>query len=347
MGRRWGWVLRMLAALAVLAGVGWRLASDLRALHGQSLSLRADWLVLCGLLYLVGLGFSAYFWYVLLWQLGQRPALGATLRAYYLGHLGKYLPGKAWALLLRGALIQGPEVRLGTALVTAFYEVLTTMAAGALLSALLFVWQPPPLGILPGHPVVLGLALLLVVGVPLWPAVFNWLAARGAARFPAVEALHLPLLRRRTLAEGLALTSVGWVCFGLSLWTLLQALVPAPPGLTLSRLAQYISMVGLAYVAGFLAVFLPGGVGVREGLLLLLLPTVLPASESAAALAAAAVLLLRLVWTGAELLLAAGLYWLPGPTRQPCSPPPAPAPAPPTTPQERPACDAVPGNSCI
>ena len=30
-------------------------------------------------------------------ELGQRPPLLMAVRAYYLGHLGKYLPGKAWA----------------------------------------------------------------------------------------------------------------------------------------------------------------------------------------------------------------------------------------------------------
>ena len=44
------------------------------------------------------------FWYRLLRQLGQRPTALAAVRAYYIGHLGKYLPGKACALLLRATL---------------------------------------------------------------------------------------------------------------------------------------------------------------------------------------------------------------------------------------------------
>src|SRR5262249_57797160 len=70
--------------------------------------------------------------------LGPVPPWGMTLRAYYVGHLGKYLPGKAWALLLRADLVRPGGVRPGLAGLTAFYEVLTTMAAGALVAAVLF-----------------------------------------------------------------------------------------------------------------------------------------------------------------------------------------------------------------
>ena len=72
-------------------------------------------------------------------------------------------------------------------------------------------------------------------------------------------------------------------------------------------------IIGTANIAR--AVFLPGGVGVREGLLLALLPPLLAGQPigSPDGVAAAAVLLLRLVWTVAELLMVALAYWLPGP----------------------------------
>jgi hypothetical protein len=275
-------------------------------------------LVLVGLLYLAALGGSAWFWFHLLRAFDQRPAPLATVRAYYLGHLGKYLPGKAWALLLRGTLVRGPDVRLGVAMITAFYEVLTTMAAGALLAAVLFAWQPPAAVRLAWDPALLGVVLLALVGVPLLPGVFNRLVGRLAARFQTVESLRLPRLRGTTLAAGLLVTGGGWALLGLSLWALLQALLPEPLALTGPLWGRYTAMVGLAYVAGFLAVFMPGGVGVREGVLLALLPhellgTQAPDLHAAEALAALAVVLLRVVWTTAELLLATLVYWLPGP----------------------------------
>src|SRR5205085_1598789 len=108
--------------------------------------LHPGWLILSGILYIVGLGFSAVYWRRLLHVLGQRLPLWTAFRAYYLGHMGKYLPGKAWALFLRAGLARAAGVRTGLAVMTSFYEVLTTMAAGAVLAAVLFgffAWRTP------------------------------------------------------------------------------------------------------------------------------------------------------------------------------------------------------------
>src|SRR5260370_29523580 len=130
--------LKALFTLAVLGFVGRQFARDLSRLDLSDRSVHAGWLVLSGVLYLAGLGLSAYFWIRLLRMLGQEPDSLQALRAYYLGHLGKYLPGKAWALLLRATLARSEKVRGAVAGLTAFYEVLTTMASGVLVAAILF-----------------------------------------------------------------------------------------------------------------------------------------------------------------------------------------------------------------
>ena len=147
--RRWFrkfWpVLKAVLILAILVAVGRIFARDLEIPQkGLQRSLEEfwarlvhpGWLVVSGAFYLLGLGFSAFYWYRLLRDLDQRPGWLAAVRAYYVGHIGKYLPGKAWAVFLRAGLIQGPEVRIGRAILTTFYEVLTTMAGGALLELL-------------------------------------------------------------------------------------------------------------------------------------------------------------------------------------------------------------------
>ena len=69
---------------------------------------------------------------------GERLALTAGVRTYYLSHLGKYMPlGKGWALVVRTSLAAGSGARPGRAALTAAYETLTMMASGALLAAIL------------------------------------------------------------------------------------------------------------------------------------------------------------------------------------------------------------------
>jgi len=291
--RRWWTVGKLLLAAAILVLVGRRFYEDLQEQSLRRLTLRYQWLALSGVLYLLALGTSAWCWFRLMRFFGERPTVSATVRAYYLGHLGKYIPGKALAVLMRGALVRGPNVRLGVAILTAFIEVLTTMAAGALCAAVLFAVEPPRAAELPYHPVLLGVVLLGLCGVPLLPGVFNRLAGRLARRFQAVGSLQLPRLSNLVLVQGLLITGCGWCLLGVSLWALVQGVLPETEALTPDAWARYTAMMALAYVAGFLA-------------------PELTATGEPRALAAVAVLLLRLVWTVCELLTAGMVYWLPG-----------------------------------
>jgi uncharacterized membrane protein YbhN (UPF0104 family) len=298
--KRRAWLIfKWLLALAILLAIGRQFYGDLARLDLHQLELRPGWLILSAVLYLLGLSLSAWYWYHLLHAFDQRPRLFATVRGYFLGHLGKYVPGKAWALLLRADCVAGPEVRFGVAIISSFYEVLTTMAAGALVAAAVFTVDPRHVPGLDWHPLWTGLILLALCGVPLLPGVFNFVVARMARRFEKIESYALPRLRLTTLVAGLAATSAGWALLGLAVWALLQAVLPEPPALGLETWARCTGSIGLAYVAGFLAVFLPGGIGVREYLLRYLL-----AFAGPEALIVVAVLLLRVVWTAAEVLLA-------------------------------------------
>jgi len=304
--KRWGWpIFKGVLALAILAGVAWQFARDLRRTELNTLEFRWPWLALSAVTYVTALGFSALFWFRLLRIFGQHPTALPILRAYYIGQLGKYVPGKAWALLLRGGLVHGPQVHFGAAVLTAFYEVLTTMATGALVAAIVFVFQPPPTEGLEWHPLYTGLLLLGLLGLPLLPGVFNLLTARLARRFPMIDSLQTPKMTMKVLAEGVLTTALGWGLFGVSLWTALAAVLPEVPDLTLDLWLQLVGSIGLSYVAGFLVLVVPGGVGVREYFLSRLLAFVGPL-----ALIDLAVLLMRLAWTTAELLAAGGLQLL-------------------------------------
>ena len=195
-------VLKIVFSLAILAAVGRFFYRDLLRAGTEGLwqhSVRPGWLVLSGVLYILGLGCSAWFWIRLLRSLGQQPAALPAIRAYYLGHLGKYLPGKAWALVVRAGLAQGAGVKVGVAGVTSLYEVLTTMASGALLAVILFAigstdtlppgdWsalrrlfteRDPETSALDRKVLVaLALGMLAMVGLPILPPVFDRLVNR-------------------------------------------------------------------------------------------------------------------------------------------------------------------------
>jgi len=320
-GRRsWArWVKGGLAAL-IVGGVAWQFARLLRepALWRRDWHLAPGWLAVAVATYAIGLGFWGTFWLRLLDRVGHGVPAGPGLRAYYVSHLGKYVPGKAWAILTRVSMLAG-RVRPGVAALTATYETLTTMAAGALLAAVAVPfllagqasagWQ--------------ALGLFAVAGVPILPGVFNGLIARVTKPFiepgdplPCVPALALP--------EGLAWAGVGWCWLGASAWAVLMALGVLPADAGAGFVLRCVAFNALSYVAGFLFLPAPGGVGVREWILQQLLEREFAAWHTeavAAGLAALAVVVLRLVWSAADLLNAAAAYALPVAAEgAPCSP---------------------------
>jgi uncharacterized membrane protein YbhN (UPF0104 family) len=333
--RRWKWLVKLLLTAAILVGFVRLFARDLPGLWQRP--FHPGWLVVSGACYLAGLGFSAVYWRRLLRQVGQRPSWAVVVRAYYLGHLGKYVPGKAWALLLRADLASGPNVKAGYAGLTAFYEVLTTMASGVLLAAVLLAFLLPGTSVLPewqafcrlitlqgseegldrGALVLLALCLLLPIAIPLVPPLFNRLSHRLALPFREKDAAPLARLEARVLPQGLLLTAAGWALLGASTWAVLRAYVPDLPwtGAFWGRLTAF---MGIAYVAGFVLLLAPGGLGVREFFLILfLVPELVQLlgvpREEARATAVTAVVALRIVWMTAEGLLAAAVFWLPVP----------------------------------
>jgi glycosyltransferase 2 family protein len=323
-------IVKAILWLVILYLIGRQFARDLQRPELAQRPMHAGWLLFSGLLYILGLALSALYWDRLLGHLGARPPLGAALRAYYIGHLGKYLPGKAWALFLRSSLVRGHGVSIGLAALTSFYEVLTTMAAGVLVSAVLFavlgtdagaglnaetlrdlLWlQQPGEGGLQRPVVVLMASLLFVaIVVPLHPSIFNRLAHRMSLPFRERDAAQLPHIRFIYLLEGLAIIAIGWLLLGASFAAALRGIVGAEWPLFDVRSARLPAIMGLSYVIGFVVLIAPGGLGVREFLLTLLLTPELVGVqgmgiEDARATVVLAVLVLRLVWTAAELLTA-------------------------------------------
>src|SRR5687767_14565870 len=91
--KAWLWLaIKVRIVVLVFWGVERTLVTAIEEVGRQKWRLEPAWLVLSGVLYLAGLAPCGWFWHRLMLQLGAKPTLGATLRSYYIGHLGKYVP---------------------------------------------------------------------------------------------------------------------------------------------------------------------------------------------------------------------------------------------------------------
>jgi uncharacterized membrane protein YbhN (UPF0104 family) len=247
-----------------------------------------SWLVLAGIIYVLGVSCSLTFWYLSLRGLGQRPPPLTVSWAYFLGHLAKYVPGKALVVLVRTVLLRGPRCRTDVAAVTVVYETFLYMAVGAALAGVVVLVYGPLADHLQYRHVIILLAALVPLVIP-W--VFNRVMSRLTAPFrkqPDGTELPLPKFGVRLMALGILLQVCCCVFVALSLGAVIRAvrpdfdLWPALPGLT-AKLAAAIAV-------GFV-IPTPAGLGTREYALKLMLE-----DDLGEAVAVLVPLLTRLTW---------------------------------------------------
>jgi glycosyltransferase 2 family protein len=158
------------------------------------------------------------------------------------------------------------------------------------------------------------------------PAIFGRLAGLVSMPIPGIGAAAMPRFTGRLMVQGHLWTSCGWILLGLSQVAVVRAFDPAGTRslIALGLVPVVIASVALATVVGFLVAVLPGGLGVREGVLMSVLAPAIGSDQ-----AVIASLVLRLVWVAAELVAAAILFPL---FRHPPAAGTAPRPAEPVQP---------------
>jgi glycosyltransferase 2 family protein len=300
---RW-WLLA--AKVAIVVAVGVAVSSTLRIaidqLAGEPRQIKLGWLIMAGLLYLSGSTPMAWFWWRTLAALGQRPSWPTTLYAYFFGHLGKYVPGKALVVVIRVGMLRRAISSVRLTMASVLLETLTLMAVGAALGAACSGFALH----LDTRVTAMAIAAAIVAGLPTLPPVARRLAGKAAAEFRAMACAQEKLpetekairlgITLRLLASGWLAAMVCWALWGLSLWAVLHS-IGANIVDPIHDLPLMVAAVSLAVVGGFVSL-LPGGLVVRDALLLeLLSPSCGPASALLAAV------LLRLVWLVSELCI--------------------------------------------
>ena len=297
--RRWSVLVAKLVVLAIVIWFVWgSLTGGLEELRQHPLKIEYGWLVVAGLLYVAGATPAAWFWYRVLLALGQRTSVWAAMRAHFIGHLGKYVPGKAMVVVLRSGLVQGPETRAAVAAAAVFYETLTMMGVGAFLAAAtlaLFVSDS-------GWLLLVAVGLMVASTLPTLPPVFCRLARfAGVARGDAVVQERLATLGWHTMLTGWLANSLGWLFMAGSLAAVLKATGVDNVAASVNW-PLYLATVTLSVVAGFLSL-IPGGAGVREAVIMQLL-----AGAVGQGVAIVAAVVLRIVWLVSEVAVSSILY---------------------------------------
>jgi glycosyltransferase 2 family protein len=293
--RSW-WIraAQLLLGIAIVWFAARALAQNWDQLQAQRLQWRVGpgWILASAMTVWLMYGLLIEAWRMVLAGWGQRIDRWTAARIWTVSNLGKYLPGKVWAVAGMALMAQqagvAPWAATGSAILLQVLAIGTGAAtvgltgAGALETAhpgaRLALW------------VLLGASL---VGVLLlfWPPVLD-----------RVLALALPEIGKKPsppvlqIGFGVLANLIAWFGYGLALWLLARGLLP---DLRL-RLQPAVAVFTASYLAGFLALLAPGGIGVREGVFILMLQGPIGIG-AATALALASRVLLTITELGAAI----------------------------------------------
>lgn len=207
----------------------------------------------------------------------------SAVRLYNLSQLGKYLPGSVWQFISRAAAYRdrgAPAGRIRDAILTESLWVLGgALAYGTLVS---------------------GFTVLPVVAASIDRLTLVWIGvgvAAGAVLLTALAVRRGPQLRgyvvrSRPTPYAVAVQAVVWTLLGLAFFALARA-----GGIDVPVLYA-VGLFATAYAVGFVVLFVPAGLGVRDGILTLGLLPYASAEEGLVV-----VLVARLVYVAVELLL--------------------------------------------
>jgi len=268
-------VARVVVAVAVVAALVWGVARNWSEIGHDLQRVSVGALLLSVLPAAVGTWLTMLGWRVLLADLGSSLHVAPAAGVWFVGQLGKYLPGSVWTVLVQADMashLHVPRRRTGVAgLVTIGLSVLTGVLVGV--PAVPLLRQRPA-----GGSAVWLLLALPVLAVLFSPALLNRLIALGL-RVLRQPPLETPL-SGRAVVTAVVLYVVAWLSFGVHILVLAWAVGEGTGGGTL--VLASLTGFGLSGVLSMLTVILPAGLGAREGLLTLVLAAALPVSGSTA-----------------------------------------------------------------
>lgn len=288
----WRWI-RAALGLAIVGYAVRFLVRNWEQVKAADLAWRIDPIAIVGSLALVLATYALLVegWRRMVAGWGTRLPWWVAARIWVLSSMGKYLPLKFWAIA--GMAVLGREAGVPAWVATASAVVLqiVSIGTGALVVALTgtTALEAANPGAQAALAALVGIAIASLTFV-LWPKPLNWLLRRLGGEVTISAPAAGPLL------TGVVINAVAWVLYGVALAWLARG-VFAESALSVPAA---IGAFTASYLAGFLFLLAPGGLGVRELVFVMLTQSALGPSK---ALALAAVS--RIGMTLADLLAAA------------------------------------------
>jgi hypothetical protein len=275
--RRRGWRVAQFVLTAALVGIaGWQLNGQWKDASRADLHLdfHLGWLAAASALVFVTYLILIETWRRVLSNLGADLAFAPAVRIWFAANLGKYIPGKIWTVSAMMVMMTERGVSLPVSGASAVVITIAQVATG--FAVVLLTSMPTVQRLTGGSMAVIASTLGMVaclVAAPVLTRQWNRIAAKLGRPQLSVD---IPL---KAVLPALVGCTVSWFLYGLAFQWLIRSLLGTAGG----AMPDYTAAYAASYLFGYLALFAPGGIGMREIALSAILPPLGLATQAQAA----------------------------------------------------------------
>ncbi len=277
--------------VAGIAFVTSRVIRDREAIADAMSSAEIGWLVVGAVAGLIAMALIGVNWLLILRHAGAAAPWRRGLSWFFVGQLGKYVPGGIWPIVGQAELAHRGATARGAAYSSTAMSMVATFLGAASVAAITGLMTPSDHRVMSLATAALLVVLFVAIASPHARRMLGHLAQRVTSRelrlpdprwFALVVARHLPV----------------WVAFaGMNIF----AVVALGVDLDGPLVVELIFVTCISWMAGFVVVGVPGGIGVRETLFISMTTDLLGAD-----IAVSVAVLSRVVSIAVDLLGAAG-----------------------------------------
>jgi uncharacterized membrane protein YbhN (UPF0104 family) len=258
-------VVRWIIVTAIFVFLGRMVWDHWNQVKGASFSFEVFPLLLSTLIFAFSYFIQIWAWYMITLKMGIAISIRETLESWFYSQLGKYLPGKIWLFLGRIYSYEARGKSRKSISVALYFEMVTVLMAGGLifLVSLIFFGEIWPfyswrqsgwlilfflLGLVSLHPSIL-------------QKILNWVLVRLNREPVSLSISYLDVLWI------LFICIVAWLVGGFGFYLFVDSIYPV----ALQSILFLMGALAISSTLGLIAIFAPGGLGVREGVLVYLL----------------------------------------------------------------------------
>ena len=280
----WRWI-QLALTLAIVGFAGWYLWNQWSAAteNGYRFDFELRWLAAASAVILGTFLLLIETWRRVLGQLGSTLSFGAAARVWFVSNLGKYVPGRIWAITSMAMMAGEHGVPVGVVGASSVVIMAANVATGF---AVVLVTSAGTVQRLAGSVAAVVAAMIglfvLLFATPYIATHWN----RIARRFHRAElTVSIPPM---AVVYAIAGTTMSWLLYGLAFMLFVRSII-GPSNVAYSI---FVTANAASYLVGYLMIIAPAGIGFRE----VALATLLPALKIASGPQAAVITVASRIW---------------------------------------------------